>query len=86
MVGFAPDPQGRPVFIFSGMSSHTQDVLVDPRVSLTVASKDFKGAADGRVNLVGTMERVRDEKELEEVRAPVIQTTPILTSQAKHSP
>jgi len=76
VVGFAPDPQGRPVFIFSGMSSHTQDVLVDPRVSLTVASKDFKGAADGRVNLVGTMERVRDEKELEECKELYLQKHP----------
>jgi hypothetical protein len=44
------------------MSGHTQDVLVDPKCSLTVASQDFKGAADGRVNLMGTMEKIpRDE-------------------------
>lgn len=53
VVGFAPDDEGRPLFAFSGMSSHTQDILVDPRCSLTIASKDFKGAADGRVNLMG---------------------------------
>mmetsp|Transcript_28086 Transcript_28086/g.53167 ORF Transcript_28086/g.53167 Transcript_28086/m.53167 type:complete len:322 (+) Transcript_28086:70-1035(+) len=65
VVGFAPDPSGRPLFVFSGMSSHTQDVLVDPKVSLTVASQDFKGAADGRVNLLGEMERVKDPEEIE---------------------
>ena len=54
VVGFAPDEDGNPIFIFSGMSSHTQDILKDPRCSLTVASKQFKGAADGRVNLMGT--------------------------------
>ncbi|KAL9191182.1 hypothetical protein ACHAXT_000888 [Thalassiosira profunda] len=53
VVGFAPDGQGRPVFIFSGMSTHTQDLLADPRCSVTIASKEFKGAADGRVNLMG---------------------------------
>eukprot|EP00579_Thalassiosira_antarctica_P000796 CAMPEP_0201868034 /NCGR_PEP_ID=MMETSP0902-20130614/2084_1 /ASSEMBLY_ACC=CAM_ASM_000551 /TAXON_ID=420261 /ORGANISM="Thalassiosira antarctica, Strain CCMP982" /LENGTH=332 /DNA_ID=CAMNT_0048393319 /DNA_START=39 /DNA_END=1037 /DNA_ORIENTATION=+ len=53
VVGFAPDEQGRPVFIFSGMSTHTQDLLADPRCSVTIASKEFKGAADGRVNLMG---------------------------------
>mmetsp|Transcript_20321 Transcript_20321/g.40559 ORF Transcript_20321/g.40559 Transcript_20321/m.40559 type:complete len:335 (+) Transcript_20321:93-1097(+) len=55
VVGFAPDEQGRPIFIFSGMSSHTKDLLADPRCSLTIASKEFKGAADGRVNLMGTV-------------------------------
>lgn len=48
------DEEGRPLFIFSGMSTHTQDILADPRCSVTVASKEFKGAADGRVNLMGT--------------------------------
>lgn len=58
VVGFAPDELGRPVFVFSGMSGHTQDLLVDSRASLTVAAKGFKGAADGRVNLVGDVTRV----------------------------
>lgn len=52
VVTFAPDEDGNPLFVFSGMSSHTQDVLKDPRCSLTVASKQFKGAADGHVNLI----------------------------------
>lgn len=46
------------MFVFSGMSGHTQDVLVDPLCSLTVASQDFKGAADGRVNLMGRMSKI----------------------------
>mmetsp|Transcript_4520 Transcript_4520/g.10034 ORF Transcript_4520/g.10034 Transcript_4520/m.10034 type:complete len:326 (+) Transcript_4520:60-1037(+) len=62
VVGFAPDSQGRPVFIFSGMSSHTQDLLADPRCSLTIASKEFKGAADGRVNLMGKVSLVASEE------------------------
>ena len=61
VVGFAPDDQGRPLFAFSGMSSHTQDILVDPRCSLTIASKEFKGAADGRVNLMGTAKLLAQE-------------------------
>ena len=61
VVGFAPDADGSPVFVFSGMSSHTQDLLVDPRCSLTVASKQFKGAADGRVNLMGTVRKLPQE-------------------------
>lgn len=63
VVGFAPDEQGRPIFIFSGMSSHTQDILVNPHCSLTVAAKGFKGAADGRVNLIGRCELIRDPDE-----------------------
>lgn len=65
VVGFAPDEDGRPLFIFSGMSTHTQDLLADPKCSLTVASKEFKGAADGRVNLMGTCKLLPSaEKEL----------------------
>ena len=63
VVGFAPDHDGRPLFIFSGMSTHTQDLLANPYASLTVAAKDFKGAADGRVNLMGRVELIRDAEE-----------------------
>ena len=59
VVGFAPDEEGRPVFIFSGMSTHTQDLLADPKCSVTIASKEFKGAADGRVNLMGSVNLVK---------------------------
>lgn len=62
VVGFASDATGRPFFVFSGMSGHTQDLVKDTRASLTVASASFKGAADGRVSLVGDVVRVpRDE-------------------------
>ena len=62
VVAFAPDEDGNPLFVFSGMSSHTQDVLKDSRCSLTVASKQFKGAADGRVNLMGKATLLPKEK------------------------
>lgn len=68
VVGFAPDEKGRPLFVFSGMSSHTQDILADPKCSLTVAAKEFKGAADGRVNLMGTCKRVKDKDEISKLR------------------
>jgi len=63
VVGFAVDDVGRPLFIFSGMSTHTQDLLVDDKCSLTIAAKDFKGAADGRVNLIGRCSLVKDSDE-----------------------
>jgi putative heme iron utilization protein len=65
VVGFAPDEQGRPLFIFSGMSTHTQDILSDKHCSLTVAAKGFKGAADGRVNLMGRASLIKDKQEQE---------------------
>lgn len=69
VVGFAPDEQGRPLFSFSKMSTHTQDLIQDKRCSLTVASKEFKGAADGRVNLIGECELIKDEEEVEAAKA-----------------
>lgn len=68
VVGFAVDDEGRPLFVFSGMSSHTTDILKDPKCSLTIADKNFKGAADGRVNLMGTSSRIKDEEEIEKIR------------------
>jgi putative heme iron utilization protein len=62
VVGFVPDENGNPLFLFSGMSTHTQDILVDPKASLTVAAKEFKGAADGRVNLMGTCSKLPKEE------------------------
>lgn len=62
VVGFAPDELGRPLFIFSGMSTHTQDILANPKCSVTIASKEFKGAADGRVNLMGTCKLLPQEE------------------------
>jgi len=62
VVGFAPDEDGRPIFIFSGMSTHTQDLLADSKCSVTIASKEFKGAADGRVNLMGHVKLVPKEE------------------------
>jgi len=77
VVGFAPLPgDGRPVFIFSGMSTHTQDLLVNPKCSLTVAAKDFKGAADGRVNLLGTCELIKDPEEQEQAKAAYMKKHP----------
>lgn len=76
VVGFAPDEEGRPIFVFSGMSSHTQDILANPKCSLTVASKEFKGAADGRVNLMGTCKRVKDEAEITKMKEIYLQKHP----------
>ena len=58
------------------MSSHTQDILVDPKCSLTVASKEFKGAADGRVNLMGTCQRLKDEKDIASAKELYLQKHP----------
>jgi len=54
VVAFAPDADGRPIFLFSKISPHTQNVKKDKRSSLVIASKEFKGPSDGRVSLMGT--------------------------------
>lgn len=76
VVGFAPDGDGRPLFIFSGMSTHTQDLLADPRCSVTIAAKEFKGAADGRVNLMGKCELIRDPEEKARAKEIYVQKHP----------
>jgi putative heme iron utilization protein len=43
----------------STMSAHTQNLLADPRASLCVTEAAFRGAADARVTLVGSVRKVR---------------------------
>ena len=57
------------------MSSHTQDILVDPRCSVTIASKEFKGAADGRVNLMGQC-KLLPREEIESAKAIYLKKHP----------
>lgn len=68
VVGFNVDEDGLPFFVFSSMSAHTKDILVDGRVSLTITSKDFKGAAEGRVVLIGNISPVTDASEKQSLR------------------
>jgi len=58
IVGYAVDDKGRPFFSFSGMSSHTQNILVNGKASLCVTEAAFKGAADARVTLLGDVKEV----------------------------
>ena len=58
VVGFALDDIGKPFFVFSSMSSHTKDVVVDGKVSLTVTARNFKGAADDRAVLIGSLSKL----------------------------
>ncbi len=41
------------------MSAHTQNLLADGRASLCVTEAAFRGAADARVTLLGTVRKVR---------------------------
>jgi putative heme iron utilization protein len=61
VVGFALDDAGSPFFVFSSMSAHTADVAKDGRVSLTVMANDFKGAAEGRVAMIGNVSKLGGE-------------------------
>ena len=59
VVGFADDVNnGAPIFCFSTMSGHTQDLLADGRASLAVTAPGFEGAADARVCVTGRVERL----------------------------
>ena len=65
VVGFATDDKGLPFFCFSSLSSHTQDLLQEPEnapASLTITAKNFKGAADGRVTLMGRIRKCSSDE------------------------
>lgn len=60
-MGFELDDSGLPFFVFSTMSAHTRDINKDSRCSLTVLANDFKGAAQGRVVLIGDVKKLNDQ-------------------------
>lgn len=62
IVGFNTDCTGKPFFVFSSMSAHTKDINADGRASLTITSKNFKDAADGRAVLIGTIKELPKDK------------------------
>jgi putative heme iron utilization protein len=66
---YAPDDQGRPVFLISTMAMHTQNLLVDPRASLLVTQPDAGGdlLAASRVTLIGNVLPV-PERDVAEAR------------------
>ena len=69
VVGFQTDENGFPFFAFSTMSAHTKDLEFDGRTSLTVMAKNFQGAAEGRVVLVGDIKRIDDETTIVDLRS-----------------
>jgi hypothetical protein len=68
VVGFHLTDEGKPFFILSKLSSHTKDLLTDGKSSLTVSSREFKGADDGRVTLTGTISSISDQSERQKLR------------------
>ena len=68
VVGFELDDEGYPFFVFSTMSAHAKDVLKDSKVSLTVLANDFKGAAEGRVVIVGNVKKLFDKEKEKALR------------------
>ncbi|MFZ0913384.1 MAG: DUF2470 domain-containing protein [Candidatus Korobacteraceae bacterium] len=70
LMPYAPDAQGRPIFLISTMAMHTQNLQADPRASLFVTESDTSGDPLGasRVTLIGIVIRI-PEPELVSARA-----------------
>jgi heme iron utilization protein len=58
LVTVATTPQGRPIFLLSGLALHTQNLKADPRASLMIDATSLAGdpLAGGRVTLIGRIE------------------------------
>jgi putative heme iron utilization protein len=63
---YAPDEQGRPVFLISGLALHTKNLEVDPRASLLVSPAEpaEDPLAGPRVTLLGEARRLAAEDAL----------------------
>jgi heme iron utilization protein len=58
LVTFATTPEGRPIFLLSGLALHTQNLRMDPRASLLIDATSLAGdpLAGGRVTVMGRIE------------------------------
>ena len=77
VVPYALDEQGRPLILVSDIAQHTRNLLADPRASMLVrpvATGDAQ--ATWRVTLVGRMQRVADDAELEAGHARYLARVP----------
>ncbi len=76
IVGFSLDEDGKPFSVLSSLSSHTADLLNDGRCSLVVTEKDFGGADQGRVTLVGTINKVNSVERRTKLREIYLKSHP----------
>lgn len=70
-VGVAWDVDGAPIFLFSTLAAHTQDVLADGRASLLLEapSTTANPLESARCTLVGQAHKITDEQEIAHARA-----------------
>lgn len=74
VVGFAPGEDGLPIFFLSSISTHTQDLLVNGKASLTVTAGGFDGADSARVNLLGDISKIDDAAAVAAARERYLKT------------
>jgi putative heme iron utilization protein len=79
IVTYGLDSQGRPVSFVSTLAEHTRNLLADPRASLLVVEAVPQGAdplAAGRATLLGRMEPLQDQGEIEGAKAAYLAANP----------
>jgi hypothetical protein len=64
---YALDPAGRPLFLFSSMAVHAQNLIANPHASLLIPQPQWKGEplAAARATLMGTVAACADDERTE---------------------
>jgi len=79
IVTYGLDERGHPIGFVSTLAEHTRNLLADPRASLLVVEAVPEGAdplAAGRATLLGRLERVGGEAEVEAAKAAYLVANP----------
>ncbi|CAN8258585.1 unnamed protein product [Cochlearia groenlandica] len=63
MVDFTPDRMGHPLFLFSPLTIHSRNLLVDPRCSLVVQIPGWSGLSNARVTLFGDVYPLSEDEQ-----------------------
>lgn len=64
LMPYAPDAEGRPLFLISALAEHTRNLEADPRASLLITQPggEDEPLAAGRVTLMGEARRLRGDE------------------------
>jgi len=68
VVGFSMDSNDLPFFVFSDLSTHTRNLLVNNSASLSVMEYGFNDVSDSRVMLTGDIKKIKNEKVIEDYK------------------
>lgn len=76
IVAYSCTDKGEPLFCFSSISMHSRNIKANNSISLSVAEKNFKNAADARITFIGNLEKIKDKNKEIKLKSKFLESHP----------